>query len=576
MKTAKPTTITEALLSGKTPIPVRIGLLRQLVEVGDEQALTTMLEAAAGSDGKTRYKAKIKELEVLISQLEDGPLRLGTFLRVAPGAGTRAMVRLPDGSTAVSQVLDSKLAPGLRRGDTVGLDARCKAVLLRFDSDGEQVGEQARLERVLDPTRVEISLREGGERHVFLTSADLERELAEGSVEAGRSLLVEPQQRMAFAALPVVKGAGQGRYLATDPVPDVLVERDVGDPAPFLDELTEHIESELTSPGMARAYGLRRCAMHLLTGVPGCGKTLSVQAMWRRMYEVMERTTGAAMEDLPPRVMRFRASTVLSKWLGESDKHIDRFFDELEALADEPWVDADGREHELPVLAIFEEIDGIARQRGEDAVHDRIQTTLLQRLDVTAHPLGRRLIVFLFTSNCPELVDPAFQRRAGARVTHFGRLERRGFEAVLTKQLGERPLARVGHEDARSARARCVAQLSGWLYGPTDPPLIELDIVGQTGAQRRFRRDFLTGGLLDRTVQAAAAEACRGERLGEAPGMTPRHLVEALDRQVETITRQLRPDNARSHLDLADGLRVSAVRRLPRASALPASFERAQ
>ena len=563
MKTKRPPTLTEALIAGSAPLEVRVSLVRQLVEHGDEAAIAMLCEAAAQSAGKGKYKAKVQELEALIAQLEDGPLRLGTFLRAD---GRRATVRLPDGSVTVSQLLDEDLAPRLRRGDAVALDARCKAVVLQVEGDGGRVGEEARLERVLDPTRVEVSLREGGERHVFHTSADLEAALQAGEVEAGRALLVEPQQRMAFAALPLADGVGQARYLDSAPPPDVLVERDIGSPPAFLDELTTHLKRELTAPEGARRYGLRRCAMQLLTGVPGAGKTLAIQAMWRRMYDVMAEVTGADLAALPARVLRFRASTVLSRWLGESDKHIDRFFDELDALASERWTDAAGVEHELPVLAVFEEIDGIARVRGEDPVHDRIQTTLLQRLDVTAHPLGERLVLFLFTTNCPELVDPAFQRRAGARVCRFGRLDRAGFEAVLDKLLGSKPLA--------LPRAETIARLSGWLFAPADRPVVEVELIGRQGVQHHHRRDFLTGGLIDRTVQEAADEACRGEAAGEAPGIAPAHLAAALERQVAALVDQLRPENARSHLDLPDGVRVGAVRRLPRPSVLPAVLER--
>lgn len=576
MNDQRPPTLLETLIAGSAPMPVRVHLLRQLVEQGDEENLCKLLEAATRSKGKSRYDARTKELEALISQLEDGPLRVGTYLRAARGETRRAVVRLPDGSITVSVVLDEKLARRLRRGDAVGLDARCKAVLHALEDAGGRVGEEARLERVLDPTRVEVSLREGGERHVFHTAADLEGELADGAVETGRALLVEPQQRMAFAALPAEDGTGDRRYLDGSPPPDVVVERDVGAPPAFLDELTEHVEREMLFPERARRYGLRRCAMQLLTGVPGSGKTLAVHALWRRMYEVMGRATGADPMDLPPRVMRFRASTVLSKWLGESDKHIDRFFDELDSLADERWVDADGREHELPVLAVFEEIDGVARVRGEDSVHDRIQTTLLQRLDVTAHPrLGGRLVLFLFTTNCPELVDPAFQRRAGARVCRFGRLDRAGFEAVLEKLLARRPMAGANGRGQAAARAGTVARLAGWLFAPSDAPVVELDLVGRPVPARHHRRDFLTGGLVDRAVQEAADEACRGEAAGEPAGIDAEHLAAALERQVAAVVDQLRPENARRHLELPDGVRVGAVRRLPRPHVLPAALERA-
>ena len=133
----------------------------------------------------------------------------------------------------------------------------------------------------------------------------------------------------------------------------------------------------------------------------------------------MSEVTGAPIDALPPRVLRLRPAQVLSKWLGESDRNLDRFFDEAEGLAAEPFV-RDGRSFRLPVLAILEEIDGLARSRGEDAVYDRILTTALQRLDPTRPELRDKLILFLATTNVPHQVDAAFLRRIGGQVERFG------------------------------------------------------------------------------------------------------------------------------------------------------------
>ena len=79
--------------------------------------------------------------------------------------------------------------------------------------------------------------------------------------------------------------------------------------------------------------------------------------------------------------MQLRVSEVLSKWVGVADRNIARFFQEAEELAAERLVTPDGRELEMPLLLVIEECDAWARTRGEDGIHDRIQTTLLTNLD---------------------------------------------------------------------------------------------------------------------------------------------------------------------------------------------------
>jgi SpoVK/Ycf46/Vps4 family AAA+-type ATPase len=283
------------------------------------------------------------------------------------------------------------------------------------------------------------------------------------------------------------------------------------------------------------------------------------------------------VEDLPPRVVRLRTSEVLSKWLGESDKQIDRFFDEVDQLCDELYTGADGQDHELPVLAICEECDGLARTRGEDAIYDRIQTTLLQRLDVTCQKLKNKLVIFLFTTNVAHVVDPAFLRRAGGTTERFGRLNRRAFRAVLQKHLHNLPFASSNGHTQQQREQEVLSDLTGWLFSANgqERGLVELSVAGSTQPMVKHRRDFLTGALVDRAVQEAAAEACRAEQMGcDRPGLTPAALKTALDRQVRSIVEQLHPHNVANHLDLPDGVRVVGVRRLDQPPVLPAELER--
>ncbi len=72
----------------------------------------------------------------------------------------------------------------------------------------------------------------------------------------------------------------------------------------------------------------------------------------------------------------------------------------------------------------------------------------------------------------------------------------------------------------------------------------------------------------------ASLEAAIAERRGEMPaGLDAARLMAALDSQVASIVRQLRPGNAGNYLTLREGSRVATVRRLPQPALSASAFE---
>ncbi len=577
----KPPDIRKMLFNSSAPIEQRkhmLGVLCMDESEGSTKTVEAILEAAASSDGESQYAEKIKEVDALIAEMNDGPVRYATFLRLLEPKGSvlKASVVLEDGASASVTVPDAAFAASLRCGDTILLDAQGRAVL-GADSHGTDSGEEARLERRLNRGRVEVSIRDH-ERCVFRASADLLAKLDAGEVSTGDTLVVCSRRRFAFDALPKEDGPAHYRHLARCGVPDVLVARDVGAPPALIEELSERVRLAMTAPDAAQRYRLQSCVTRLLAGVSGSGKTLAIHAFWRRMYEVIADVTGAPIESLPQRVVILRSAQVLSKWFGESDKNLDRFFDETERLAAEPFVAPDGRVHALPVLAIMEEIDSLARARGEDAIYDRVMTTALTRLEASSSGLRDKLVLFLATTNVPHLVDTAFLRRIGGKMERFGRLGRRDFVAVLQKHVDRLPFAVHNGDGPSGTRRRAVADVTAWLYSVngSDRGQVELTFAASATTVTKFRRDFLTGSVVDRAVQAAAWEACRAEHSGFAPaGLTTELLVEALDQQIGAIVGQLDPANVHNYIDLPDGARIASVRRVPQPSILPFQLERA-
>tara|TARA_R110002096_G_scaffold24760_26_gene78055 strand:+ start:3189 stop:4943 length:1755 start_codon:yes stop_codon:yes gene_type:complete len=563
----KADSVATMLADPEFPVEERRKFLQMIVQSNDESALNAVIEGLEGKKGGDVYAKRIKKLEAIMKELEEGPQRPAMFIAMTPAADERiqyAQVMLDDGNQAYSVVPDPELAKSLKLGDPIVMDGRGRAILRR-GAHNLGIGEEAKLERVIDERRVEVSMR-GQERFVFFASSKIADQLKNDELEAGSMLVVNPRQFMVFDSIPKVDGLSHFQYLERRPVSKVVVDRDIGDPPPIIEKITQFVRAEMIAPEVQRRYQLNRCLTTLLDGVPGSGKTLAIAGIERKIYEVMSEVTDVPIDELPPRVFRLQMSRILNMYLGESDRNLERFFTEVEQMAAEPFVCPDGREIQLPVIAVLEEIDGLARHRGQDSIHDRILTTALQNLDTARPELKENLIIYLGTTNEIQQVDGAFLRRIGATVERFGRLKRSGFEAVLEKQIDGLPIIPLnGSRDPKTIEKATINAITSWLYSPngSDKGLVELTFTGSSNPEIRYRRDFVTGALVNRAVQQASIEASQAEHRGtEECGISCELLVREIDRQIRTLADQLTEYNAHKYVDVPDATRVASVRRL--------------
>ncbi|KAJ5032322.1 uncharacterized protein L3040_008929 [Drepanopeziza brunnea f. sp. 'multigermtubi'] len=142
----------------------------------------------------------------------------------------------------------------------------------------------------------------------------------------------------------------------------------------------------------------------LLYGPPGTGKTSLCQGLAQkisiRLSEQYESTT----------LIQIKTATLLSKYFSESARHVDEIFTKISHMCQE------GPENFICVL--IDEVESIASSREfstkEGESHDSLRATnaLLTGLD---RSMSFPNVVFLFTSNMCDVLEPAFLDRCGLK-----------------------------------------------------------------------------------------------------------------------------------------------------------------
>jgi len=189
-------------------------------------------------------------------------------------------------------------------------------------------------------------------------------------------------------------------------------------------ELAEVVREWKFSQQLA-ALKIRRRSRLFFYGPPGCGKSLSAQALGRELA-------------LPTYVVRFDA--VIGAYLGQTALHLRELFRFAE---------------QTPCVLVFDEVDALAKKRGNPldvGELDRIVISFMQELE---HSQAKGVIVA--TSNLPGHLDKALWRRFDLTM-EFRKPGRSELRAFVLKKIKEYRISLSGSQMNSFAQAESYAE----------------------------------------------------------------------------------------------------------------------
>ncbi len=262
-------------------------------------------------------------------------------------------------------------------------DRNARKEILQIKTRGMPLAEDVDLDKLADLT------------HGY-TGADIEALVKEAALRAVRRIVPDVQEfeggKLPAEILQKLKVNMQDfmdAYKIVQPsaLREVLIQKpnvrweDIGDLEEAKQQLREVVEWPLKYPQDFEKLGIKPPKGVILHGPPGTGKTLLAKAV---------------ANEAEANFIAVKGPELISKWVGESEKHIREVFRKARQAA--------------PTIIFFDEIDSIASARGmgiDSGVTERMVNQLLTELDGIEE---LEKVIVIAATNRIDLIDPALLR----------------------------------------------------------------------------------------------------------------------------------------------------------------------
>jgi len=363
--------------------------------------------------------------------------------------------------------------------------------------------------------------------------------------QPGKEVLFDPVTDFAFAA---IETGSDGEELLCKPehIADVT-RKDVGAPKPVVDEIVARFKQAVEHPDWNETMQVRQRCSYLFSGGTGSGKSFNLKLIANEIHDYVEERTGQRSS----RLVIVDASQFWASLFGETEQRIARWAKKLESLGSRVLKDRDGKDVHFPVVVALEECESFLRSRGDmqgsGHLFDRPLSLFLQKTESLENALQVG-IIWIATSNRPDLADSAALRRVGMRQVCFGSLRANEAMAVLKKKVPETMKIQRHSRGDGDPRESLLRRVIAYLYGPEPKqPLAEVRL-GNSERRVLNRSDVVTPAVLEEAVSSAVDRCLRKSHLaGKLLGLDVADVIGNLHRHFCSLARTLRPHNLAEH-----------------------------
>ena len=244
------------------------------------------------------------------------------------------------------------------------------------------------------PLDKDVNFDEVAQKSIGYTGADIEvlcKEAALKSIRPYFNQLKTMQEKVPTQILDKIKISRNHfmdamKVVEPSAMREVLINKphvhweDVGGLEEAKEKLRELVELPLLKPELFVKAGIKPSKGVLLTGPPGTGKTLLAKAV---------------ATEANANFISIKGPELVSKWVGESEKHIRDIFKKARQVA--------------PCIIFFDEFDSISKVRGNSLTDstERMVNQLLTELDGVEE---LEKVMIIAATNRKDLIDPALIR----------------------------------------------------------------------------------------------------------------------------------------------------------------------
>jgi len=277
------------------------------------------------------------------------------------------------------------------------------------------------------PLGKDVNFNEIANRTIGYTGADLEVLCKEAALKALKPHLRKfknMDEKLPVEELDKIKVDRENfmeamRQVEPSAMREVLIQKpsttwkDIGGLREAKEKLRELVELPLLRPDLFTAAGIKPSKGVLLSGPPGTGKTLLAKAV---------------ANEANANFISIKGPELVSKWVGESEKHIRDIFKKARQVA--------------PAIIFFDEFDSISKMRGSSMNDstEKIVNQLLTELDGVEE---LEKVVIIAATNRKDLIDEALLRPG--RIDSLVELplpDKETREEIFKVHLGRMPLGK--------------------------------------------------------------------------------------------------------------------------------------